>query len=135
MTHLKKKISVPTELEAAPNKCNERTSINLKFSIPKCYNIKINTISQSITQILFYIQWYIGQGDMFRPSRSSSGPPTKQIRELFSFSVLWDPKFSQVSLTEAKLYKVVQIVFIRYGSVLKSQYIKNISNSSSKTVC
>ena len=26
---------------------------------------------------------YISQGDMFRPSRSSSGPPRKQIQELF----------------------------------------------------
>jgi len=49
-------------------------AINLKFSIPKCYNIQINTIRQSITQLLFHIKWYIWQGDMFRPSRSSSGP-------------------------------------------------------------
>ena len=27
---------------------------------------------------------------MFRPSRSSSGPPIKQTQELFSFSALWD---------------------------------------------
>jgi len=33
--------------------------LNLKFSIPKSYNIQINTIRQSITQLLFYIQWYI----------------------------------------------------------------------------
>jgi len=35
---------------------------SLKFSIPKCYDIQINTIRQSITQLLFYIQWYICQG-------------------------------------------------------------------------
>ena len=29
---------------------------------------------------------------MSRPSRSSSGPPRKQIQELFSFPALWDPK-------------------------------------------
>jgi len=43
-------------------------------------NRQINTIRQSITQLLFYIQRYICQGDMFRPSRSSSGPPRKQIQ-------------------------------------------------------
>ena len=36
---------------------------------------------------------------MFRPSRSSSGPPRKQIQELFSFSALWDPKCLHVSVT------------------------------------
>ena len=51
-----------------------------------------NTMRQSITQHLFYIQWYICQGDMFRPSRSSSDPPRKQIQVLFSFPALWDPK-------------------------------------------
>jgi len=39
----------------------------------------------SITQHLFYIHWYICQGDMFRPSRSSSGPPRKQIQDLLIF--------------------------------------------------
>ena len=82
---------------------------DLKFSIPKCYNIQISTIRRSITQHLFHIQWYIYQGDMFRSSRSSSGPPRKQIQEFFSFSALWDPKCSQVlvsiwDLTMKKLY-------------------------------
>jgi len=40
---------------------------------------------------------------MFRPSRSSSGRPRKQIQELFSFSALWNPKCSQVSVKEANL--------------------------------
>jgi len=44
---------------------------------------------------------------MFRPSQSSSGPPRKQILELFSFPALWDPKCSQVSVTETKVYKLV----------------------------
>ena len=35
--------------------------INLKFSIPKCYTVQISTIRQSVTQHLFYIQWYICQ--------------------------------------------------------------------------
>ena len=34
------------------------------------------TTRQSSTRHSFYIQWYICQGDMFRPSRLSSGPPT-----------------------------------------------------------
>ena len=65
--------------------------------------LQINTIRQSITQLLFYVQWYICQGELFRPSRSSSGPPRKQIEELFSLSVLWDPKCSQVSFTVYRL--------------------------------
>ena len=47
-----------------------------------------NTTRPSITQYLLYIQWYICQGDMFRPSRSSSGPPKRQIQELFGFSCI-----------------------------------------------
>jgi hypothetical protein len=43
---------------------------------------------------------------MFRPSRSSSGPPRKQIEELFSLSALWDPKCSQVSVSKAKVYRL-----------------------------
>jgi hypothetical protein len=72
------------------------------FSIPKCYNIQINTVRQSVTQHLFYIQRYICQGDMFRPSRSSWGPPRKHIQELFSFSALWVHK--HVALTYITLY-------------------------------
>ena len=36
---------------------------------------------------------------MFRPSRSSLGPPRRQIQELFSFPALWDPKFLQDFVT------------------------------------
>jgi len=43
---------------------------------------------------------------MFRPSRSSSGPPRKQIQELFSLSALWDPKYSQVSVTETEVCRL-----------------------------
>ena len=50
-----------------------------KFSIPKCYHTQTNIIRQSLTQHLFYIKFYICQGDMFRPSRSSSGPSRTQI--------------------------------------------------------
>jgi len=43
--------------------------------VDNALKIKINTIRQSITQHLFYIQWYICQGDMFRPSRSNKKSP------------------------------------------------------------
>jgi len=36
---------------------------------------------------------------MFRPSRSSSGPPRRQIEELFSFTALWEPKCLPVFVT------------------------------------
>ena len=52
---------------------------------------------------------------MFRPSRSSSGPPRKQIQELFSFSALWDPKCSQVSVTEAKVYRLYKLNLLYDG--------------------
>jgi len=39
---------------------------------------------------------YICQGDMFRPSRSSSGPAKRQSQELLSFPALWDPKCLQI---------------------------------------
>jgi hypothetical protein len=67
---------------------------NLEDKRLKCYNTQLNTTRQSITQHLFCVQWCICQGDMFRPSRSSSGPPRKQIQELFSFSALWHSKRS-----------------------------------------
>jgi len=44
---------------------------------------------------------------MFRPSRSSSGPPRKQIQELFGFSALWDPKCLHVSVTGAPVTVVL----------------------------
>jgi hypothetical protein len=62
----------------------------LKNSDMPVNNIQINTVRQSITQYLFYIQCYICQGHTFRPSRSSSDPPRKQTQELFSLSALWD---------------------------------------------
>ena len=37
---------------------------------------------------------------MFRRIRSSSGPPRRQIQELFSFLAMWDPKFLQVFLLQ-----------------------------------
>ena len=44
---------------------------------------------------------------MSRPSRSSSGPPRKQIQELFSFPSLWDPKCLQVQFTQAHILYVL----------------------------
>ena len=44
---------------------------------------------------------------MFRPSRSSSGPPRRQTQELSSFTALWDPKCLQVLLQEHILHKLL----------------------------
>ena len=44
---------------------------------------------------------------MFRPGRSSSGPPRKHIHKLFSFTALRDAKCSHVSVIEVKVYKSV----------------------------
>jgi len=52
------------------------------------------------------------QGDMFRPSSSSSGPPWRQIQELFSFPALWDPKCLQVFLQEHIVHKLVYIELV-----------------------
>ena len=52
---------------------------------------------------------YICQGDMFGPSRSSSGPPRKQIKELFSFSALWVTKCLQVLYTRESQLKTLKI--------------------------
>jgi len=82
---------------------------NLKFSIPKCYNIQINTTRLPITQLLrvFCIQWYIWEGRLFRRSRSSSGPPRKQIQLLDPFSWRawgWPTMSKHVALTYIPLY-------------------------------
>jgi len=61
-----------------------------------------NTIRQSITQLLFYIHWYICQGDMFRPSRSSSGPPKKQIQEVLVFLHCGIPNAHKFQLQKQK---------------------------------
>jgi len=61
---------------------------------------------------------------MFRPSRSSSGPPRKQIEEMFSFSALWDPKCLHVSVREAKVYKLVQDYMLLYYILLLIYYIQ-----------
>jgi len=63
---------------------------------------QINTTRQSSTQHLFYIQWYICQGDMFRPSRSSSGCPRKQIQELLIFLRCGIPNAYMFQLQELK---------------------------------
>jgi len=52
---------------------------------------------------------------MFGPSRSSSDPPRKQIQELFSLSTLWDPKCSQVSVTEGKVYRLYKLNWLCDG--------------------
>jgi len=52
---------------------------------------------------------------MFRPSRSSAGPSRKQIQELFSLSALWDPKCSQVSVTEAKVCRLYKLNLLYDG--------------------
>jgi len=61
--------------------------------------IQINIMRQSLTQHLFYMH-SICQGDMFRTSRSSSGPSRTQIQALFSFPALWDPKCYKFQLQE-----------------------------------
>ena len=68
-----------------------------------------NTIRQSITQHLFYIHWFVCQGDMFRPSRPSSGPPRKQTQELDLFSWRawgWPTRSKHVALTYTSVYKM-----------------------------
>jgi len=52
---------------------------------------------------------------MFLPSRSSSGPPRKQIQGLFSLSALWDPKCLHVSVTEAKVYRLYKLNWLYDG--------------------
>jgi len=52
---------------------------------------------------------------MFRASWSSSDPPRKQTQELFSLSALWDPKYSQFSVTEAKYYRLYTLTSLYDG--------------------
>jgi len=70
------------------------------FSLCCPFNFQI--IRHSLTQNLFYIQYYICQGDMFRLSRSSSDPSRTQIQALFRFPALWDPKCLQFSVIGVK---------------------------------
>ena len=88
-------------------------------------------IRQSITQYLFYIYWYICQGDMFRSSRSSSGTPRKQIQEQFIFSALWDPKCSQVSVTETNVYRLYKLHLLYDGFKIE---IGDLSNTVKQQV-
>jgi len=70
------------------------------------------------------MQWYICQGDMFRTSRSSSGPPRKQVQELFSFPALWDPTCLQLSVNRnvkyMSLYKLNLQAHILYVPVTET---------------
>ena len=43
---------------------------------------------------------------MFQPSQSSSGPPRKQIQELFSLSPMWDSK------CRPDIYTIIIIIII-----------------------
>jgi len=60
----------------------------------------------------------ICQGDTFRPSRSFSGPPRKTDPRVVSFSACWDPKCSQVSVTEAKVHKYTRLY--TFASVIET---------------
>jgi len=64
-----------------PSVPKDYTESKFRMIVANDFETKITT-RPSITENLFYIHWYICQGDMFRPSRSSSGPPRKQIQEL-----------------------------------------------------
>ena len=59
----------------------------LMFSIPKCYNI--NTTRQSITQHFIYIQYnnIFVRTTCFDLTSSLSGPPRRQIQELYYVSL------------------------------------------------
>jgi len=59
---------------------------------------------------------------MFRPSRSSTGPPRKQFQELFSLPALWDPRRSKVSITEAKVYRLYNLNWLCDGSIYTRLY-------------
>ena len=48
-------------------------------------------------------------------SRSSAGPPRKQIQDLFSLSALWDPKCSQVAVTVIKVYRLYKLNWLYDG--------------------
>ena len=80
---------------------------------------KKNIICQSITQHLFYIHRYIWQGDMFRPSRSSSGPPRKQIQELYVFKLVGHPQ----ALQELYMFQLVGHPQVLQENRSKSLYI------------
>ena len=49
------------------------------FSIPKCYHIQLKYHTSYNNTAFYLYKLYICQGDMFRPSMSSSGPPRTQI--------------------------------------------------------
>jgi len=65
----------------------------------------------SVTQHLFYVQWYICQGNMFRPSWSSSGPTRKQIQGLFIFLHCGIPNAYQFELQKQKYISVYKLIY------------------------
>ena len=67
-----------------------------------------NNIRQSVAQYLFYVPWYICQGDMFRPSRSFSGLPRKQIQELLVFLYCGIPNAHKFQLQKQKYINIKQ---------------------------
>ena len=78
---------------------------------PKCLQGFV-TGTHQYKNLCIYI--YICQGDMFRPSRSSSGLPRRQIQELFSFPTLCDPKCLQGFVTGTHQYINLYIyIFVR----------------------
>jgi len=74
---------------------------------------------QSITQHLFYIHWYIRQGDMFRPSRSFSDPPRKQIQELLDFLHCGIPNAHEFQLQKQKYISLYKLNLLCDGYKLK----------------
>jgi len=73
-----KKLFLVSEMESVY--CAVRTqALFLKFSIPKCYHIQLKHYTSVVNIFYLYTIVYICQSDMFRPSRSPSGPPRTQI--------------------------------------------------------
>jgi len=70
----------------------------LKFPIPNYYNIQINAIRQSITQHLFYIQWYILK-------------TSKYFKELVFNTLLFTDDQFIISDTEDNLQKAVYLLY------------------------
>ena len=77
------------------------------FSIPKCYNIQINTTSQSSTQRLFYIHkgmYIYVRATCFDLAGHPQDLQENRSKSCLSFSALWDPKCLHVSVTGANMF-------------------------------
>ena len=96
----------PLHSPVSPSILSVFTAINLKFSIPKCYNIQISTTGQSITQHFIYNGIYV-RATCFDLVGHLQALQEKRSKSCLDFLNCGIPNAYNFPVTEAKVHQFV----------------------------